>query len=683
MRRIAYALWGALIFGMAGNAQALVVDCNVPGGCRVDKYGLSAPDSYGKEPDPIFEVVNPLITPMGRDFGGSYAFQKDTSSPTNPQCDGEGGFVPVFGQVLLREQVNCVPTDTVGCPVEMATDLNPPATQTGSPTETWFADSRLIFVNAQLGPGFFVQMFISTASHGRIHGFGQRFRIGAGPQTRIHWDRIGTDSRLGDPTTTADDFTRGDSRSKVCCNFSGGFNLCGASSLDVYPIITDTQALGSVQKNVPDWIFEGGPGTNWQTDPDFVAPGQQHGVCSGAGFPDDVSRLHRRVGCDIDPCPSRGMTCQGPVGNQTCNGVPANQGGILCNTVDECNLDAAGTCNQATGFCNSPPHINTEIPCETNADCDLNDVCDLREGGYRLFRGSTTPPPTSDAAAIGSCANNTAISCTQGNCTPASNPACECAVAGVGGECALARVPEPLLCGQALFYFRGFANENCSVVGAFLNMDVCEALAGPGQEAGCIVPTGVVGRRRGICGLRAAGSTGAFTPVVPAVECELDGDPGSDCSGRNYGAFIRPDLNCDGTDDVPNDLCPNYNETDPFSDENGDGRGDECQCGDATPPTVGFVAGQYTRDRDGFVNVSDLVATNFLIFNDPAAGTGADGRYRVSAPTCDSTGDDRCNVSDIVGTNLEIFSPGYTARCFRFPCPEPLTSCTSSGGPLP
>src|SRR5262245_4228158 len=145
MRRFAFTLSAALMFGAtAGAQQDSSISCAGTGGCRTDRYGLGAPDSYGKEPDPVFENTHPTASPMARDFGGSYAFQKDVGGSASPKCDGEGGFVPQFGQVILREQNFCTPTDTVGCPVELAIDLNPPPTQVGSINETWFADSRLI-----------------------------------------------------------------------------------------------------------------------------------------------------------------------------------------------------------------------------------------------------------------------------------------------------------------------------------------------------------------------------------------------------------------------------------------------------------------------------------------------------------------------------------------------------------
>jgi hypothetical protein len=71
-------------------------------------------------------------------------------------------------------------------------------------------------------------------------------------------------------------------------------------------------------------------------------------------------------------------------------------------------------------------------------------------------------------------------------------------------------------------------------------------------------------------------------------------------------------------------------------DENG--RGNACECGD--------------QNGDGTVDVLDLLAINFAIFN-PSLRT----------PLCDANNDDDCNVIDIVAANLEIFSAGPTSTC--------------------
>lgn len=66
-----------------------------------------------------------------------------------------------------------------------------------------------------------------------------------------------------------------------------------------------------------------------------------------------------------------------------------------------------------------------------------------------------------------------------------------------------------------------------------------------------------------------------------------EGDPLPGCQIQNFGTFFRPDLDCDGVEDDTNgngspgpDLCPRLAEIDTFADSNGDGLGDECQCGD-------------------------------------------------------------------------------------------------------
>jgi hypothetical protein len=208
-----------------------------------------------------------------------------------------------------------------------------------------------------------------------------------------------------------------------------------------------------------------------------------------------------------------------------------------------------------------------------------------------------------------------------------------------------------------------------------------------------------------------------------------DGDPGPDCSVLNFGADQRPDLDCNGVPDTLNaragvnddgaqDYCPHFSElnmggADPTAnlaaDTDQDGRGNECECGDA--------------NLDGRVNVSDIVATNTSIFNPPsyppanlanpwplwfhadqlsqcvAAGNpfpccsglrqGNCLRYepgtfrRILTPLMDANNSQptstpfpdenffwqtggEVTVSDIVQINLDAFNPN-TARCGRSP----------------
>jgi hypothetical protein len=103
------------------------------------------------------------------------------------------------------------------------------------------------------------------------------------------------------------------------------------------------------------------------------------------------------------------------------------------------------------------------------------------------------------------------------------------------------------------------------------------------------------------------------------------------------------DRDCDGRPDA-SDRCPYFAESTPMADADADGRGNECECGD--------------QDGDGRNTVADLVAINQALF-DPARAT----------PLCDTNNDGRCDVQDIVGAQIEIFSPGHTAICARQPVP--------------
>lgn len=100
------------------------------------------------------------------------------------------------------------------------------------------------------------------------------------------------------------------------------------------------------------------------------------------------------------------------------------------------------------------------------------------------------------------------------------------------------------------------------------------------------------------------------------------------------------DNDCDAVSNA-GDNCPVLR-TSNISDADGNGIGNECECGD--------------QNRDGRVNVSDLVAINRAIFI-PSQVT----------PLCDTNNDDLCDVRDIIGANLKIL--GQPAYCSRYPPP--------------
>jgi hypothetical protein len=105
------------------------------------------------------------------------------------------------------------------------------------------------------------------------------------------------------------------------------------------------------------------------------------------------------------------------------------------------------------------------------------------------------------------------------------------------------------------------------------------------------------------------------------------------------------DADCDGNPNAT-DLCPFYIELDPFADADGDGRGDECECGD--------------QDANGAIDIGDILAINAAIFA-PEQVT----------PLCDANNDGRCNIDDILAVNADIFSPASTTTCARQPIEGP------------
>jgi hypothetical protein len=100
------------------------------------------------------------------------------------------------------------------------------------------------------------------------------------------------------------------------------------------------------------------------------------------------------------------------------------------------------------------------------------------------------------------------------------------------------------------------------------------------------------------------------------------------------------DADNDGLSDA-SDNCPVWPNPSQ-SDVDGNGSGDDCECGD--------------QSGDGTVNVRDIVAINGAIF----------GSEPVRA-LCDANGDSVCNVSDMVAVNRKIF--GGPAFCARSPAP--------------
>ena len=128
---------------------------------------------------------------------------------------------------------------------------------------------------------------------------------------------------------------------------------------------------------------------------------------------------------------------------------------------------------------------------------------------------------------------------------------------------------------------------------------------------------------------------------------------GTELTVHEFGAF--PDNDGDRIRNSQ-DLCPNFPlglSSNPSSglsagtlpnhpDSDGNGIGDDCECGDQT--------------GDGTVDVSDILDINAAIFA-PA----------LSTALCDASNDQLCDVNDILAVNAKIF--GADAFCERYPPP--------------
>jgi hypothetical protein len=100
------------------------------------------------------------------------------------------------------------------------------------------------------------------------------------------------------------------------------------------------------------------------------------------------------------------------------------------------------------------------------------------------------------------------------------------------------------------------------------------------------------------------------------------------------------DQDADGVCDDA-DLCPFVPRgRTPHRDSDGNGIGNECECGD--------------QDGNFTVNVADIVAMQKAIYQ-PGLATAL----------CDTNGDGRCNVSDMVGAVRKIY--GGRAYCRAYP----------------
>ena len=136
--------------------------------------------------------------------------------------------------------------------------------------------------------------------------------------------------------------------------------------------------------------------------------------------------------------------------------------------------------------------------------------------------------------------------------------------------------------------------------------------------------------------------------------CPLFFDPVCGCDGVTYsnicdaassGTGVAAEGVCNDRDGdwIPDDLdnCP-YWPNPGQEDEDGNGIGDACECGDA--------------DGNHRVDVDDILRIVRVIFGEIPA-----------PPMCDANADGRCDMDDVLGVNRKIFGGG--AWCHQWPPP--------------
>jgi cysteine-rich repeat protein len=165
---------------------------------------------------------------------------------------------------------------------------------------------------------------------------------------------------------------------RLCCtaNIAGGCTDFLRQTSPEYPLLVNRTCLTATRPFVndeniqADWIFVGGKGTAFYTDPEYINPGQIPGVC----------RNNRDVECFANAasmCTGAGAPyacCTGPrQGNCSAN-VLCTSGAPFPGPYTCCTGVGTGTCDD---------------PCP-----GLGDTCDLREPGHRIDTTCRQEPGT-------------------------------------------------------------------------------------------------------------------------------------------------------------------------------------------------------------------------------------------------------------------------------------------------
>ena len=420
----------------AGNASAQI---NCSGGCTTTTYGLGHPNDMNFRRSP-----NDSRAFLASNFQGSYFYlRSNPANPAGIDCGLDRDYTPAWGRVLIKEQNGCVPTSTgpsctagtrIGAvchlPLGVSSGVNTLDCGTGGtctiapgtscPVEIPLTNNTTPFAQRSeiLGPiwakspsgvGGLLDLLSTTAfalsgssssaaADNCVPSFirtvpsqGQRYLLpalrGGNPtdpnpaarRTFIRWNE--------DPTGASALFRHNDD-GVVCCNSSA--TLCTAvGPFQKYPLLNRNSCRISSPQNpgvalflqTPDWLFDGGPGTFFQMDAEFVVPGQVGGVC----------RVNRDKGCTTNPQPSPlGIDCAtldadpNTPGTQpdTCDfrepGIRTTRPGTLGN-----NYPITDRCPNSFYVLRGTPNANCHITDRYVEDGDPGPDCDVVNFGVR------------------------------------------------------------------------------------------------------------------------------------------------------------------------------------------------------------------------------------------------------------------------------------------------------------
>jgi hypothetical protein len=378
-----------LVPGDPGVVAPNCMDCT--NGCTIYKYGLGHPDNFDfrrRSNDPFVFALNHSDFPTG-----SYAYNRGTFPTVTGarDCGPERDFAPIQGQAVLREQDGCTPTsigatctagtnlgrfchlpvgsatapNTVecgtggtctlgagsGCPVEI-----PRAVSGVTPVQdktTWSNGARVVGTattlltssSAVLGGTSNPNDATCLAANIRlINALGTRYLL---PSTHPLYDGTGNQTYIKWLDESGRGLVRHDDDSEFCCQSPTGLACAtagGTTPFQEYPVNTKrtcaqpNRIYQLLQTNA--WIFEGGPGTPFISDPEHIVPGNLFGVCTNNRF----------RACTA---PGAAALCGGASPPACCATATC---GAECNSLgDTCDLRERGIrqtipANQATGF---------------------------------------------------------------------------------------------------------------------------------------------------------------------------------------------------------------------------------------------------------------------------------------------------------------------------------------------